>query len=74
VRPIHATPPRTIHVKWPKAVAKITDDLDVLLTFYDFPAEPVRAGATFITRHSSTILTIPLGYPVGILGNEVETS
>jgi transposase-like protein len=23
----------------PKAVAKITDDLDVLLTFYDFPAE-----------------------------------
>jgi putative transposase len=25
--------------KWPKAVAKITDDLDVLLTFYEFPAE-----------------------------------
>ncbi len=25
--------------KWPKAVAKITDDLDVLLTFYDYPAE-----------------------------------
>jgi putative transposase len=25
--------------KYPKAVAKITDDLDVLLTFYDFPAE-----------------------------------
>jgi putative transposase len=25
--------------KWPKAVAKITDDLDVLLAFYDFPAE-----------------------------------
>src|SRR4051794_33444586 len=25
--------------KWPKAVAKITDDLDVLLVFYDFPAE-----------------------------------
>ena len=25
--------------KWPKAVAKITDDLDVCLTFYDFPAE-----------------------------------
>jgi putative transposase len=25
--------------KWPKAAAKITDDLDVLLTFYDFPAE-----------------------------------
>jgi len=27
------------NTKWPKAVAKITDDLDVLLTFYDFPAE-----------------------------------
>ena len=25
--------------KWPKAVAKITDDLDVLLAFYDSPAE-----------------------------------
>src|SRR3954469_11042564 len=26
-------------VKWPKAAAKITDDLDMLLAFYDFPAE-----------------------------------
>jgi transposase-like protein len=26
-------------VKWPKAVAKITDDAEALLTFYDFPAE-----------------------------------
>ena len=26
-------------VKWPEAAAKITDDLDVLLAFYDFPAE-----------------------------------
>ena len=25
--------------KFPKAVAKIIDDLDVLLTFYDYPAE-----------------------------------
>lgn len=25
--------------KWPKAAAKIADDLDVLLAFYDFPAE-----------------------------------
>ena len=25
--------------KWPKAVAKITDDLDVLLAFFDYPAE-----------------------------------
>jgi putative transposase len=26
-------------VKWPKAVAKVTDDAEALLTFYDFPAE-----------------------------------
>ncbi len=26
-------------VKWPKATAKITEHLDVLLAFYDFPAE-----------------------------------
>jgi putative transposase len=26
-------------VKWPKAAARITDDLDVLLAFYDYPAE-----------------------------------
>ncbi len=25
--------------KWPKAVAKVGDDLEQLLTFYDFPAE-----------------------------------
>jgi Transposase, Mutator family len=25
--------------KWPKATAKITDDLDVLLAFYDYPGE-----------------------------------
>ena len=25
--------------KWPKAVAKVVDDLDVLLAFFDFPAE-----------------------------------
>ena len=25
--------------KWPKATAKITDDVDVFLTFYDYPAE-----------------------------------
>jgi len=25
--------------KWPKATAKITDDVDVLLAFYDYPAE-----------------------------------
>jgi putative transposase len=26
-------------VKWPKAVAKITDDAETLLTFFDYPAE-----------------------------------
>ena len=26
-------------MKWPKAAAKITDDLDVLLAFFDYPAE-----------------------------------
>ncbi len=26
-------------VKWPKAVAKIVDDIEALLAFYDFPAE-----------------------------------
>jgi transposase-like protein len=25
--------------KWPKAAAKITDNLDVLLAFYDYPTE-----------------------------------
>jgi putative transposase len=30
---------RDFGVKWPKAAAKITDDLDVLLAFYDYPAE-----------------------------------
>ena len=33
---------RSLHefgAKWPKAVAKIVDDLDPLLAFYDFPAE-----------------------------------
>ncbi len=29
----------TYRAKFPKAVAKITDDLDVLLAFYDYPAE-----------------------------------
>lgn len=26
-------------VKWPKAVAKFTEHVDVLLAFYDYPAE-----------------------------------
>jgi putative transposase len=31
--------PRDYGAKWPKAVAKITDDAEELLTFFDFPAE-----------------------------------
>lgn len=30
---------RDYGTKWPKATAKITEDLDVLLAFYDYPAE-----------------------------------
>jgi putative transposase len=30
---------RDYGAKWPKAVAKITDDAEALLSFYDFPAE-----------------------------------
>jgi putative transposase len=30
---------RDYGVKWPKAVAKVTDDAEELLTFFDFPAE-----------------------------------
>jgi transposase-like protein len=30
---------REFGAKWPKAAAKITDDLDVLLAFYNYPAE-----------------------------------
>jgi putative transposase len=32
------SPPATAP-SWPKAAVKITDDLDVLLAFYDYPAE-----------------------------------
>ena len=30
---------RDYAAKWPKAVAKIVDDTDVLLSFFDYPAE-----------------------------------
>src|SRR5207247_4855383 len=30
---------RDYGVKWPKAVAKVTDDQDALLCFFDYPAE-----------------------------------
>jgi hypothetical protein len=34
--------------KWPKAVAKITDDLDMLLAFYDYPPS---TGSTYGSRN-----------------------
>lgn len=38
---------RAYGAKWPKAVKKITDDVDELLAFYDFPAEHwVHLGTT----------------------------
>jgi transposase-like protein len=33
---------REFGVKWPKAAAKITDDEEALLTYYDYPAEHWR--------------------------------
>jgi putative transposase len=33
---------REFEMKWPKAVAKIVDDKEALLTFYDYPAEHWR--------------------------------
>jgi putative transposase len=33
---------RDYGVKWPKAVARVVDDAEDLLTFYDFPAEHWR--------------------------------
>jgi putative transposase len=50
--------------KWPKAVAKVVDDLDVLTAFYDYPAEhwvhlrttnPI--GSTFATVRLRTRVT-----------------
>ena len=61
-------------VKWPKAAAKITDDLDVLLSFYDFPAEhwihlrttnPIES--TFATvRHRTKITRGPGSRAAGL--------
>jgi transposase-like protein len=60
--------------KWPKAVAKITDDLDVLLAFYDYPAEhwvhlrttnPIES--TFATvRHRTKITRGPGSRAAGL--------
>jgi putative transposase len=55
-------------VKWPKAAAKVTDDLDVLSAFYDYPAEhwihlrttnPIES--TFATVRLRTRVTKGLG-------------
>ncbi|MDX2683585.1 IS256 family transposase [Streptomyces sp. NY05-11A] len=60
--------------KWPKAVAKITDDLDELLAFYDFPAEhwvhlrttnPIES--TFSTVKLRTKVTRGAGSPAAAL-------
>ena len=60
--------------KWPKAAAKITDDLDVLLAFYDYPAEhwthlrttnPIES--TFATvRHRTKITRGPGSRAAGL--------
>jgi transposase-like protein len=60
--------------KWPKAVAKITDDEDELLAFYDFPAEhwihlrttnPIES--TFATvRHRTKVTKGPGSKAAGI--------
>ena len=60
--------------KWPKAVAKITDDLDVLLEFYNYPAEhwvhlrttnPIES--TFATvRHRTKITRGPGSRAAGL--------
>jgi putative transposase len=61
-------------VKWPKAAAKITDDLDELLAFYDFPAEhwihlrttnPIES--TFSTVKLRTKVTRGAGSPAAAL-------
>ena len=49
--------------KWPKAVAKITDDLDELLAFYDYPAEHwIRLRTT--NPVESTFVTVRLRHRV----------
>ncbi len=65
---------RTYGAKWPKAVAKITDDRDDLLAFYDFPAEPwihLRTTnpieSTFSTVKLRTKVTRGAGSPAAAL-------
>ncbi|MFE9976180.1 IS256 family transposase [Streptomyces hirsutus] len=65
---------RTYRAKWPKAVAKITDDVEELLAFYDFPAEhwihlrttnPIEP--TFSTVKLRTKVTRGAGSPAAAL-------
>ncbi|UZI26655.1 IS256 family transposase [Streptomyces sp. VB1] len=65
---------KTYGTKWPKAVAKITDDRDELLAFYDFPAEhwvhlrttnPIES--TFSTVKLRTKVTRGAGSPAAAL-------
>ncbi len=65
---------RTYGAKWPKAVAKITNDRDELLAFYDFPAEhwihlrttnPI--DSTFSTVKLRTKVTRGAGSPAAAL-------
>ncbi|WP_030913177.1 IS256 family transposase, partial [Streptomyces sp. NRRL F-5126] len=65
---------KTYGAKWPKAVKKITDDLDELLAFYDFPAEhwihlrttnPIES--TFSTIRLRTKVTRGAGSPAAAL-------
>jgi transposase-like protein len=65
---------RVYGAKWPKAVKKITDDVDELLAFYDFPAEhwvhlrttnPIES--TFSTVKLRTKVTRGAGSPTAAL-------
>ncbi|MEU0413513.1 IS256 family transposase [Streptomyces griseorubiginosus] len=65
---------KTYGTKWPKAVAKITDDQEELLAFYDFPAEhwvhlrttnPIES--TFSTVKLRTKVTRGAGSPAAAL-------
>ena len=65
--------------KFPKAVAKITDDLEVLLAFYDYPAEhwihlrttnPIES--TFATVRHRTKITRGPGLTGGRAGDGVQ--
>lgn len=53
------SPSRSVQAKFPKAVAKVTDDQDELLAFYDYPAEHwIHLRTT--NRIESTFATVRL--------------